>query len=169
MTHIAKEENNILEDQTIGKVEEEKNEIQILLQTDSTQEKTTPKTKLVLKKTYKECNHTINEYAQIPEEMVNKTKKEIQAEYTEWEIEKFNIEQIELKKEVEGVCNQHYILRPKNGIVVIYKIDQEGKEIEQEETAIATEYLTEEDLEKLEKGITIYGEEKLNAIIEDFE
>jgi len=165
-------ENSIVENNIVAEVKEEKNEIENkleLLQTDSSAEKTTPHTKLVLKKYYKECGHTINEYARLPEEMVNRTKEEIETEYIEWEIEEFSTEQMKLIKKVEGVCNQHYILRPKDGVVAIYKTDQNGNETLQEETAIATEYLTTEDLEKLENGISVYGEENLNAMIEDFE
>lgn len=172
VTHIGALQNSVEENTTVAKVKEEKNEIENkleLLQTDANTEKTTPNTRMVLKKNYRECGHTINEYAQIPEEMVNKTQEEIELEYPEWKIEKFSSTQIELSKEVEGVCNEHYILRNKEGVVAIYKIDSQGKETLQETTAIATEYLTPDDLEKLESGICVYGEENLNAMIEDFE
>lgn len=166
--------NDLVEKTPIAKIEEKEmsdkieNELEAL-QTDSSAEKTTPNTRLVLKKYFTDCRHTINEYVQIPEEMVNKTEEEIEKEYAEWKIEKFSCKQLELVKEVEGLCNQHYVLRPKDGVVTIYKIDENGTETLQEETAIATEYLAPEDLEKLEQGIYVYGEENLNAIIEDFE
>lgn len=168
------EVNNQVENITIAKQEkkEEENQIQNkleLLQTDSNEEKTTPHTRLVLKKYYRECGHVINEYIEIPEEMVNKTQEKIENEYPEWKIKEFNEKQVELEKEIEGVCNQHYMLRPKEGNVAIYKVDQTGNETLQETTAIAIEYLTEDDMEKLKNGIAVYGEENLNAMIEDFE
>lgn len=133
------------------------------------EEKTTPHTRLVLKKKYQECGHIINEYAQIPEEMVNKTKEEIEEEYKEWKIDNFSSTQLELIKDVKGYCNEHFIVKIKDDIVAIYKIDKEGKEVLEETTGIAIEYLTPEDVEKLEQGIKVYGEENLNAMIEDFE
>ena len=173
ITRIGTVENNVIENTTVAKnIEKKNNEIENkleLLQTDASTEKTTPNTRLVLKKTYEECGHTINEYVQISEDMVNKTQEEIEEEYSEWEVDEFSTTQLELIKEVEGVCNQHYMLRPKDGVVAIYKMDQHGNETLQETTAIAIEYLTEEDLEQLEEGVRVYGEENLNAMIEDFE
>ena len=68
-----------------------------------------------------------------------------------------------------GVCNQHYLLRQKDGIIAIYQIKDDNTEVLKEETGISTEYLTEVDRLRLEEGIRIYGEEELNSTLEDYE
>lgn len=72
-------------------------------------------------------------------------------------------------KEVSGVCNQHYVLREKDGIIAIYQIHENNEETLKEETGISTEYLTENDRMRLEEGIRIYGDEELNSVLEDYE
>lgn len=144
-----------------------KNEMTI--ETTSEEEKITPNTSFVLKKHYNECGHTINEYVEMPKELVNLTQEELETEYDNWNVEKFTPEEVILLKEESGNCNEHYVLREKNGIIAIYRIDKDGKEILEEETGISIEYLTQTDLINIKKGIKVYGKETLNSVIEDYE
>ena len=123
---------------------------EITIQTTQNEEKVTPNTDLVLKKYYKECNHTINEYVEMPAEMINLTKEEIQKEYEDWEIKEFSVQKVILQKEETGNCNQHYVIKEKDGIIAIYKINKDGEEILKEETAISTQYLSQTDLLKIQ-------------------
>lgn len=132
-------------------------------------EKISPNAVLIFKKHYEECDHTIKEYAQIPEEYVNLTKEELIEKQDGWELESFKPNEVILIKDVTGVCNQHYVLRPKDGIIAVYKIGKDNKETLKEETGIAVEYLTWDDKLRLEEGIRIYGQEELNSTLEDYE
>ena len=79
-------------------------------------EKISPKATLILKKHYEECDHTIKEYAKIPEEYVNLTKEELEDKQEQWEVEEFSRNEVVLIKQLNGVCNQHYVLRQKDRI-----------------------------------------------------
>ncbi len=151
---------------SIGKNQELKNEI---IETNSSDEKISPNATLVIKKYYKDCGHTTKDYAEIPDEMVNMRKEEIADKLQEWDIKGFSSNEVVIYKEMEGICDEHYILRNKNGSVAIYKIDSNNKEVLREITDISTEYLTENDLVKLEQGIKAIGKEQLNSILEDYE
>lgn len=61
------------------------------------------------------------------------------------------------------------MLKEKDGNIAIFELDQNNNQIFLEDTEIATEYLEEEDLEKIQQGITIYTKKELNKTIEDFE
>lgn len=61
------------------------------------------------------------------------------------------------------------MLKEKDGNIAIFELDQNNNQIFLEDTEIATEYLAEEDLEKIQQGITIYTKKELNKTIEDFE
>lgn len=152
-------------------VNEEVNSIknEITIETTSEEEKITPHTLLTLKKYYTGCGHTINEYVEMPSELINLTQIELEKEYTNWKVEKFTQTEVVLIKEEVGSCNEHYVLREKNGIIVVYRIQQDGEEVLEEETGISVEYLTETDLNKIRKGIQVYGKETLNSVIEDYE
>ena len=144
-----------------------KNDISIDI--NSEEEKISPNATLILKKTYKECGHSIKDYAAIPEELVNLTKEELEEQYKDWKVEKFTPLDITLTKEIEGKCNEHYILKLKDGVIAIYEEKEDESEVLKEMTGISTEYLTENDKMELEKGIKVYGKEELNSMIEVYE
>lgn len=167
-----KEENTIKSENTSNSIVNQvdysvRNDITI--NTDSEEEKISPNATLILKKHYKECDHTIKEYAEIPEEFVNLTKSEIEKEYTEWKVEKFTPLDIILIKEEEGFCNEHFILKEEQGVITVYKIDKQGGESLYDTTGISVEYLTENDKLELKNGIKVYGKEELNSMLENYE
>ncbi|MGN1383727.1 MAG: BofC C-terminal domain-containing protein [Clostridia bacterium] len=125
---------------------------------------------IVVKNTlYKICNHEIRQTEAIPVELVNKEEKDIQQYYKDWEIKKYSPTEIVLYREKDEYCDKHYVLRENNGVIAIYKIDDNNKETLRENTQIQTKYLPEIDLIKLKSGIYAIGEEELNSILEDFE
>lgn len=135
----------------------------------ATEEKLAANAILILKKYYEKCDHTINEYVELPQELVNLTEKEVQAEYPDWEVIGFEKGKLTLYKEFEDVCGQHFKLKIEEGKVVIYIVNNDGTESIYEKTNISSEYLTETDLLNMQDGLEIYGVEELNQIIEDFE
>lgn len=125
---------------------------------------------IVVKNTlYKICNHEIRQTEAIPVELVNKEEKDIQQYYKDWEIKKYSPTEVALYREKDEYCDKHYVLRENNGVIAIYKIDDNNKETLRENTQIQTKYLPEIDLIKLKSGIYAIGEEELNSILEDFE
>ncbi len=135
----------------------------------STEEKVAANAILILKKYYTQCDHTINEYVELPQELVNMTKEEVQEQYPDWEVIGFEQGKITLYKEFEDVCGEHFKLRVEDGKVVVYIVNNDGTESVYEKTNISSEYLTETDLINMQDGLEIYGKEELNQIIEDFE
>ena len=153
-------------DEWEGLSENQKSEI---IETNSAEEKISPNCLITLKRYYKGCNHTSNEYINVPEELVNKTREDLQNEYKDWEIETFSSSEIVLYKEFEGECGEHYVLKEKNGKIVVYRINENNEEVVFEETDISVDYLAENDRDNLNNGITVFGKEDLNQLIEDFE
>ena len=135
----------------------------------TTQEKDTANLLLILKKYYEKCEHTINEYVEMPEELVNMTEEEVKLQYPDWEVIGFEPNKVTLYKEFDDVCGEHFKLRVEEGKVVIYLVNQDGTESLYEKTDISSEYLTETDLINMQDGLEIFGKEELNKIIEDFE
>lgn len=140
-----------------------------MLQANSTGEKISPNCFITMKKTYNKCGHTTSEYIAIPKELVNKTKEDLEEKYIGWTIDKFSDTQIVISKEEEGECGEHYIVKDKEGKVVIYKLLEDGTENEYEVTDISTEYITDTDKINMKNGIKVNGKQELNQLIEDFE
>lgn len=141
----------------------------ITIKTNTNEEKISPKASCTLKRKYTKCGHTLKEYKKIPQELVNLTKEEVEEKYQDWEIETFTTVSLVLIKEEIGFCDEHYILKQKDDVIAIYKLKENGEEVFEELTGITVEYLTKNDKMEIEKGITVYGKEELNSILEDYE
>lgn len=139
------------------------------IETTSNEEKISPNCLITLKRHYNECQHTINEYIDIPKDLVNKTQEDLKKEYQNWEIEKYSNTQIVLYKEFDSSCGQHFILRNDNGKITVYRINENNEEEIYQKTEIAIDYLTEADKVEIQNGIKVNGIEELNQLIEDFE
>ncbi len=137
--------------------------------TASSEEKVSPNATFALKKYYDECSHFDYEEAELPHELVNLTQEEVEEYYAGWEVEKFAKNQLVLTKEMDGYCNQHFLIKLDNGLVNIYRVGTLGELNQYQSTDISKDYLPEEDIGKLEEGIPVFGEGKLSAILEDYE
>lgn len=163
-TQIGEEE--ILDDCTD---EYEELENSNMLETNSSEEKISPNSSITYKTYYKGCGHTKEEYNNMPQELINCTKSEIEEKYTEWQVEKFASNEVVLYREVDGECGEHYLVKEKEGKLVVYKILENGEEQEYETTQIYTDYLTDTDKIEIQNGIRVNGKQELNQLIEDFE
>lgn len=140
-----------------------------LISTNNGEEKTSPNCVLTIKIYYNNCGHLIENKENIKETEVNMTEEELKEKFSEWEVQKFTPTEIVLYKEVDEFCDEHYLLKEKDEYIAIFKLDENNNQTFLELTDISTEYLTEEDLEKIQSGITIYTKKELNKTIEDFE
>lgn len=149
--------------------QEENIEISLVETSADEKERTTPNTLIIYKTYYTKCKHYIQKYEDIDASLVNCTEDELKEKCKGWRIDKFSSKEVEMSKEEEKFCNEHYKLKLENSAIVIYNVDENGVETEYEQTGITTEYLTEEDILKLTIGIYVYGKENLTSTIEDYE
>lgn len=163
-TKIAEEE--ILDDCT---EEYEGMEYQSTIKANTQEEKTSPNCTITKKDHFLECGHTKSEYGILPRDFVNLKQEEIQEKYPNYKIESFSSNEIVLSQEKEGSCEEHYMVKDKEGEVAIYQILSDGTQKEIEITGITTEYLPETDKINMKKGIQVNGKQALNQLIEDFE
>ena len=166
---IVENEINIVSEKVTDECTEEYQNSEEEIETDSQEEKISPNCLLTLKKYYEECNHTINEYVDIPQDLVNGTEEDLKKEYPYWQVEKYSSNDIILYKEFNSNCGQHFVLREDNGKITVYKINESNEEEVYENTEISVEYLSETDKIKISEGIRVNGIEELNQLLEDFE
>lgn len=164
VTEMAEEE--ILDECTD---EYEEMEYQNTVKANTQEEKTSPNCSLTTKTYFSKCGHTKSEYANLPQNLVNLTKDEIQEKYPECQVEAFASNEVILYQEKEGECGEHYLVKDKEGQLAIYQILENGEQKEIEITGITTEYLPETDKINMKKGISVNGKQELNQLIEDFE
>ena len=167
--NIIQNEINIASEKVTDDCIEEYQEVQEEVVANSQEEKISPNCLLILKKYYDECNHTINEYVDVPQDLVNGTEEDLKKEYPYWQIEKYSSNEIILYKEFNSNCGQHFVLKEDEGKIAVYKINENNEEEIYEKTEISVEYLYETDKCKISEGIKVNGIEELNQLLEDFE
>ena len=140
-----------------------------LISANSKEKKTSPNCEIILKLYYTKCGHIVENKKTIEKEEVNLTEEELKQKFQDWEVQKFTESEIVLYKEIDDFCNEHYVLREKNGNIAVFSIDQNNNEELVKVTDISIEYLEEADLEKLKSGIYINSKKELNKTLEDFE
>lgn len=143
---------------------------ELIRETSSSENKTSPNTTIIEKKYYNSCEHITEKERKVEEKLANKTESEFQIEYIGWTIQKFTKDEVVVYKEVNDFCNEHYLLKEVEGKIVIYELDKYDEEKSVfKETGIQTKYLSEVDIENLRTGVKAYGEKELNKLLEDFE
>ena len=164
--HFLNESNkNMLE----AKDREENSISNEVLEASAIEEKVLPTAEFAMKKVYNECGHFKFEYAELPQELINLTEEELEAYYKDWEIEEFSPSKIILTKEINSLCDEHFIIKLGEKYVQVFHLEPDGNLVVYETTDISREYLPEEDIKKLEEGIYVFGKGKLNSVLEDFE
>ena len=140
-----------------------------IIETSSTNTNISPNAILITKIYYKSCDHLIRKSEDISEELINKSREDVEKAYPEWKIEEFSPTQITLYKTENGNCGEHYWVQEHNGVIGIYVMDEYGVKTLKEDTEISTQYLPEEDIKNLQAGIEIIGHTKLIEFLEDYE
>ena len=146
--------------------EEIQNEV---LDTSVSEKLVSPNAQVVITQNYKKCGHASTTTEIVPREIVNLNEEKVREYYSEWEVEQFSTDEIKISKVNSGICKEHYIIRESDGFLSINCKNDIGEYIFKGLTDISVQYLPEEDLERLHKGIEIVGRENLNKFLEDFE
>ncbi len=95
-------------------------------------------------------------------------KEYIENNYSSWKIKNISTKSVALYREKEGLTPNTYILKDKDGYIVVYKINSSGKEELVEETDISTTNLPEADKAKLNKGMKVKTLDEVESLIQDY-
>ena len=144
------------------------NKEDIVIAVSLNEEKISPHAKMIIKKTFGKCEHSEVNILDVPKEIINFTKSELQEKYTGWKIEKFSSDEVILYREIDANCNDHFVLREKDGKIAVYNELTKDKMNLIETLDVDTNLLSEEDKKNLKTGIKVYGENELNSLIEDY-
>lgn len=145
------------------------NNIDNTVETSTRETKVSPNAKIIKKEYYKKCDHLKKETEEVPRQLINKDEEDVEKLFSDWKIEGYSPNEIVIYKEYDGMCGEHYVVKEHNGVLGIYKLNENGEEIFVEDTEIQTQYLPEIDILKLKEGITAVGQAELNSVLEDFE
>lgn len=157
-----------VQDVVIRNTQSEKTPEPKVIETIVEETKISPYAKLIIEKKFTKCGHTTVEVIDVPSELINMTEKEIMKKYENWEVRSFNSKEVSLYREISANCNDHFVLKDKDGFLAIYTNVTDDKMNLKEVTDIDVSSLPSGDMENLKRGIFIYGQDELSSILEDF-
>lgn len=135
------------------------------------EEKISPNAHITRTIFYKKCGHEISETELAQEKYINMTIEEFKDEiYKEnYNLESFSNLEVSIYKENDGICPEHYVIGEEDGIVIIYKIDEEGETKLYDVTNIFLDYLPEQEREIIQNKVEFLGKEELSLFLENLE
>lgn len=139
------------------------------ISTSAEEEKLSLNCTIIERQYFKGCDHLIKNIKDVPEELINSTKEQVEEKYNGWTLDSFSSNEVIVSQEKDGYCGQHYVIREHNGVLGIYTLNEDKTEEFKEDTEIATRYLPDEDIEKLKEGIKAIGDDQLHRVLGDFE
>lgn len=112
------------------------------------------------------CGHNTLSSTEIPDSFVGKTIDDIKKENPELSVTSYNEWSINAEKINNKECNNHYIIKLKNGKVISY--NKNIPDITIKETSINLQEYLKEDIEILKNGIEVGSKEEMLEFFEDF-
>ena len=101
-----------VQDVVIKNVQNEyEKEIEILEETISVEERVSPYAKMAIEKEFSKCGHTTVKVMDIPKELINLTRKEIEEKYSGWDVREFSPEEFTIFRVIDANCEDHYVLK----------------------------------------------------------
>lgn len=130
--------------------------------------KITPSTKMTYEYFYKNDNITEKVEDVPPYFLIDLTRNDLETNFKDWQIKSFSQKEVVLQKTIDGESTQHYVIGEYEGyIAVFYEKEINGTKLK-EITNIPLESLTEEEQNKIKKGINITGKEELMKFLENY-
>ena len=133
------------------------------IETSTRDTKVSPNAKIIKKEYYKMCDHLKKEIEDVPTKHINKNEEDVEKMYSDWKIEGYSPNEIVIYKEYEGICGDHYIVKEHNGVLGIYKLNENGEEIFERDTEIPTQYLPEIDIQSVYNKLSDYEKSLLEG------
>lgn len=91
------------------------------------EEKVSFNSSFAIKKYYDECGHYEINYSELPNELINLTKTEVENLFPEWEVEEFSSNGVMLAKRETNICNEHYVLKMNDDEVDVFHIEKDRR------------------------------------------
>ncbi len=122
---------------------------------------------------YMTCNHVVTKTNLVEDNMVNMTREEfieyIRENYPDKKLISFSSSKITLGTTKNHLCENHYIVGEKDGLIAIFKVGENGERVLDN---VLVDYpislLMDIDQEKIIDGIVVDNEDELSEILENF-
>ncbi|OGO86312.1 MAG: hypothetical protein A2Y22_02240 [Clostridiales bacterium GWD2_32_59] len=131
-------------------------------------EKITPNTEIVYQYFYELDQKTVEEKEVPPYYMINMTEEELKNKYSDWQIKIFSSKQVVMQKNLKEKSPFYFKIGEKDGYIAVYYEKPVNGISLREITDTPVNTLPKDEQDKIKNGITVYGEDELIKILEDY-
>lgn len=125
-----------------------------------------PEAKMIYVTFYTGCGHEVRHEEPLDARFSGFTRQQLEKEINDWKIESFAPDEVVLRKQVDGVCDDHYYIGLDSGYVTLFRGIPGVRSDIMEKTDILADTLREEDRVMLENGLIIKSREEFLQIRE---
>lgn len=132
--------------------------------------KISEETRLIFQKYYLGCGHSQIEERNALGSELGLSLDEIMVKFDQWEISQYTDKELVLKREIDDFCPEHFILRDRAGMLILYMPPREGKDNRTiEETQIFTNTLPPDIQNEVQRGLVLDSLEDVEHFLENLE
>jgi len=127
-------------------------------------------TLLIFETNYTACNDKRVEERKANEDEIGLNRQELESNFPEWDVYEFSSSKVILTKELDDYCPNHFILKDKDGMIVIYmpsKGENESRSIQN--TQIPINKLPPDFQDEIRKGLVIDSLQEIEYFLESLE
>jgi len=106
--------------------------------------------------------------AEPPYFLVDLAQERIASYYSEWEITEFNEERVTLRRTVDDLVDEQFVLGVKDNYLAVFHRSTTGSVTLKEVTATSVNGLSIDERNRLLVGIAVENEEQLSQILQDY-
>ncbi len=128
--------------------------------------KLNPRAKFIYHTYYLGCGDELIEEKYFGDKYTDCTKDELAQFESDWEIVSFTPNEVKLRREVNGICNNHFYIGVQDGYVSFFQGIPGVQSILIEQTDIIVDILREDDRSILEKGLVVSDKDEFLKIRE---
>lgn len=131
--------------------------------------KTGPRSVLLFERYYLKCGDLLTEETQMAYTHAGKTREDMLLAYPTWKLTEFSKDSVVFRKEIDGYCPMHYIIKNNNGYLAVYRSFKETGDLYIEnELNIRFDWLNSEIQDEIRKGIVVDTAEEVEKLIENW-
>lgn len=122
-----------------------------------------------LERFYSKCGHTLYEEDSMERRYIGKTEDELTALFPNWQLKRFDPEQVVLHMELDAYCPDHYLIKEEDGYLVIFRSDKDtGLPLIVEAMEVSLEHLNQEALDEIKEGVIVDSIEGVEPLLENW-
>ena len=131
---------------------------------------TTENTLLIFETYYTSCNDKIVEERKAQGDEIGLSRQKIEAKFPDWDVHEFSYARIILTKQLEDYCPNHFVLKDRDGMVVIYMPSEEKNEERNiQQTQISIDKLPPDVQDEIRKGVVMDSLEEVEYFMESLD